>query len=156
MNETTRLTAYEDKTTATNRGYTRFKTSNGWMTCWSKAIADGLKKQINGALLNLQIETNEAGYKSIKSFSVAEEAIGGSEEDSPRAAKPLKKTTSYELSYAKDIFNVLALQVSEENAVKRHETYEYLATFAVQLIERMKAELEKEAMMPHDETEEEV
>ena len=105
---------FEDKKTQAGKRYTRFKTSDGWMSCFDTATCDELKK-FEGK--TAQVETAQSGE-----FSNIKKCLGvgdGSSEDSqevevvkPQAKKPAFNQNAMYVSYAKDL--IVAGKTKEE------------------------------------------
>ena len=98
---------FEDKKTKADKRYTRFKTSDGWMSCFNEKTCEALKKEC-GNEIDLELKA-QGDFKNIVNF------LGGSEEKEDTPAKdsnkpfPSSKNQTFYTAYAKDIFNVLVL-----------------------------------------------
>jgi len=101
--ENLEILEFEDKKTKAGKRYTRFKTSDGWMSCFDKESIEKLK-DFEGKTACVEIvESN--GFKNIRKF------LGASNEDeeekSPKMSVNRKFDSfpvSMKVSYAKDIF----------------------------------------------------
>ncbi len=105
---------FEDKKYGGNKRFTRFKTDQGWMSCFDKKIIETLKDNTEIAIIVDVDVDEEKGWQTIKKFiKVAEgdeelENSEAKEEKKPSekpaaASKGFSHTTMY-VSYAKDIF----------------------------------------------------
>lgn len=95
---------FEDKKTQANKRYTRFKTSDGWMSCFNDKTNEALKKECGS---EVDVELKEQGeFKNIvKVLGISDNAPV---KDSGKVF-PASKDASFYTAYAKDIFNVLVL-----------------------------------------------
>lgn len=156
MKEILKVELVEDKKTTKGKSYARCKTSIGWVTCWNEKVTEALKNNLN-TLINAETETNEKGYKSIKGFEKAEEQIITKKPISNNADETMP--LSMLVAYAKDIFNVMQLNLGEENEVKKAEKLEYYADYSAMLVMRMKRKIEQEIKLeklPVEEEDEEI
>jgi|SaaInlV_200m_DNA_3_1039701.scaffolds.fasta_scaffold23389_2 hypothetical protein len=97
--------ALEDKSTKTGKAYTRFKTSEGWMSCFDFNTIKELKKLI-GQNVNLQL-TQSGEFHNITGVNgVAQVSqTAGEVKAEPRSVVPNNsRITPMFVSYAKDIF----------------------------------------------------
>jgi hypothetical protein len=104
---------FEDKKSQNGKRYTRFKTSDGWMSAFEKDIIDSLKAA-EGKTVCVEIAVDEEkGFKNIRKF------IGAAQdtEETETKSKPvvLKDTTTMYVSYAKDIFISLVSNLPVES-----------------------------------------
>ena len=62
---------FEDKKTKAGKGYTRFKTSDGWMSCFNDKAIPLIKQQVGN---DVELDIVESGdFKNIKDvFGIAE------------------------------------------------------------------------------------
>ncbi len=103
---------FEDKKAANGTRYTRFKTSDGWMSCFDKKTIEALK-QLEGETVSLNITVDEEkGWKNIKGLVGKAESDGKPLKAIESERKPLLTSNDYEptsmyVSYAKDIFVAL-------------------------------------------------
>ena len=105
---------FEDKKSEAGKRYTRFKTSEGWMSCWDKGVIEKLKDQ-EGKEVFVEIKT-QGDFKNIKKILTGDEmanedgAIDGSEgeEEQPRSRpvsmSELSKQAGVATRYAVDLF----------------------------------------------------
>ena len=64
------ITEHEDKTAQTGKDYTRFKTNNGWMSCFEKDVIAKCKEN-EGKIVSLEIaesEKNGRTFHNIRGF----------------------------------------------------------------------------------------
>ena len=97
---------YEDKKASNGRRYTRFKTSDGWMSCFEKDVIDNLKEK-EGEQVTVSIAIDpEKGFKNIRSIVKADVEVVDSKGEPVVKPKNIvvKNTTTMYVSYAKDIF----------------------------------------------------
>jgi hypothetical protein len=111
---------FEDKKTQAGKRYTRFKTNEGWMSCFDKKSCEDLKEQ-EGNTVSCDV-TEQNGFKNIKKF-LGE--AGESEDNEPAEERKvshepvISKNESFpasmKVSYAKDL---IIAGKSQEEAVK--------------------------------------
>lgn len=147
---------FEDKKAQSGKRYTRFKTSDGWMSAFDKGLIDELKSH-EGEEIVVQIAVDEdKGFKNLRKFiKVADDE--DSDEDEEDEKKPYKKPAaalkesfpvSMMVSYAKDLFVSMAHKISpNENCA------EDLMTQCIMLIAKAKTMFEnpklwKEEIVP--------
>jgi len=105
--ENLEILEFEDKKTQAGKRYTRFKTSDGWMSCFDKDSCEKLK-DCEGKTVSLEIaEVN--GFKNIKKYlgkASDDEDNGAKSERKPHyeTAKPAFNQASMYVSYAKDLW----------------------------------------------------
>lgn len=97
---------FEDKKTQAGKRYTRFKTSEGWMSCFNKKSCEDLKEQEGNTVSCDVIE--QGNFKNIKKFLGEESQDGNNEPEQEKklSHEPVKKEfnqTSMYVSYAKDL-----------------------------------------------------
>ena len=105
---------FEDKKTQAGKRYTRFKTSDGWISCFDTTTCDELKK-FEGK--TAQVETAQSGeFSNIKKcLGVGDKANEDSQEVEvvkPQAKKPAFNQNAMYVSYAKDL--IVAGKTKEE------------------------------------------
>lgn len=117
MKKNLEILDFEDKKSQAGKRYVRFKTSDGWMSCFDTKACEDLKK-FEGKIACVEITTSGDFTNIKKCYGEAEE--GTTTETSttkyetddmdevevekiPRESKS-SKGTSYYTSYAKDIF----------------------------------------------------
>jgi hypothetical protein len=110
------LIEFEDKIAKTGRKYTRFKTSDGWMSCFIEELIADLKKVIGQKVIcNIAIDEDK-GFKNIRG---CEGLASGNQQIAGVPVQKVnvevdKKTTMY-VSYCKDL---IVSGMDEENAIK--------------------------------------
>ena len=102
--ENLEILEFEDKKTKAGKRYTRFKTSEGWMSCFDKDSCEKLK-DVEGKKVSVEIvEAN--GFKNIRKF--LGEAENEDEEEKSSGENVSRKFDSFpvsmKVSYAKDLF----------------------------------------------------
>ena len=103
MKKNLEILDFEDKLTQAGKPYTRFKTGEGWMSCFDIESCSALKKLHKS---NASVEVTESGeFKNIKKCygSSDEEVKTEKPGESAPVVKSKSSTTMY-VSYAKDIF----------------------------------------------------
>ena len=101
MKKSLKIEDFEDKTSKAGKPYTRFQTSEGWMSAFEADTISAIK-QLNGKVVS--VEVAESGeFKNIrKCYGV----VAGQEAEvvriAPAVSKPNNSTTMY-VSYAKDL-----------------------------------------------------
>lgn len=116
------ITEHEDKTSKNGKDYTRFKTNQGWMSCFETDVIKTLKEN-EGKIISVEVAESEQNGKSYKNIRGFNEVVAGAEMPANDVKTPevevikpdlLGKTetndnkgTSYYTSYAKDIFIAL-------------------------------------------------
>ena len=111
MKQNLEILEFEDKKTQAGKRYTRFKTNEGWMSCFDKKSCEDLKEQ-EGNTVSCDV-TEQNGFKNIKKF-LGE--AGESEESEDKEPAQEKKSSvgavmrnfndfpvSMKVSYAKDL-----------------------------------------------------
>ncbi|MFA6077393.1 MAG: hypothetical protein WC735_04970 [Candidatus Paceibacterota bacterium] len=117
---------FEDKKTQAGKRYTRFKTNEGWMSCFDKKSCEDLKEQ-EGNTVSCDV-TEQNGFKNIKKF-LGE--AGESEDNEPSEEKKsqdkpvISKFDSFpvsmKVSYAKDLIVAGKSQIEAVKIVKELE-----------------------------------
>lgn len=142
---------FEDKKSQNGKRYTRFKTSQGWMSAFEKDIIDALKSEDNeGKTLEVEIAIDEdKGFKNIRKFIGVAKA-GSKSFDIDEEVKKLpskiyngKDTTTMYVSYAKDIFLKL-VELENLKEEKQRMDYGTLMKMSCVLIEQAKMSVESE------------
>lgn len=122
---------FEDKKTQAGKRYTRFKTSEGWMSCFDKKSCEDLKEQ-EGNTVSCDV-TEQNGFKNIKKFLGGAGDSEESEENEPsekksskfEGQKPSNQSgfpLSMKVSYAKDIFlEMLRIDAAEKKEYNASE-----------------------------------
>jgi len=132
---------FEDKTTNAGKPYVRFKTSEGWMSCFDGKSNEELKK-LKGNSANCEvIESGE--FKNIKKFhGPASETPDTTPEKVPQETKGSRfhsngKKEMY-ISYAKDVFCAVCSRISQSefDGMSEEERLE-LAELAIKVIKKI-------------------
>ena len=98
----------EDKKTTTGKAYVRFKTDEGWMSCFDAKSSEELKKLVGKSAF---VEIKESGeFKNIKKFISSE---GKEEVEEIKIGKNEVFPISMKVSYAKDCFCAIASRISQ-------------------------------------------
>jgi len=110
-----RIEGYEDKLAKTGVPYTRFKTNEGWMSCFESELAKKLKG-LKGQIVSVNIAIDEErGFKNIRTINgvyeedksqqkIKEEVVMKGDKPINGGIVPKNNTTAMYVSYAKDIF----------------------------------------------------
>ena len=112
MKKNLEIIDFEDKQTKDGKAFVRFKTSEGWMSCFDEAQC-ALLKTYKGKISS--VETAKSGdFQNIKKcYGRAEEGVKDNQEDDMEKPEVVKigekpkgkfEPTSMYVSYAKDIF----------------------------------------------------
>ena len=115
--EKTNLTIleHEDKTAKNGRDYTRFKTENGWMSCFELDVIKALKEN-EGKMCEVVIAKSDNGFTNIRGFVKVTEGSAKTDIEEENEAKPFKKVIDHKsmyISYAKDIFCAICTRISQ-------------------------------------------
>ena len=140
---------FEDKKTQAGKRYTRFKTNEGWMSCFDKKSCEDLKEQ-EGNTVSCEV-TEQNGFKNIKKFLGEAGESEESEDKEPAqekksssvAVKPAFNQASMYASYAKDIFCILA-QGNDKEGHNPKETME----LSINLVKQAKEAFEDKPIEP--------
>lgn len=101
---------FEDKKTTAGKPYTRFKTSEGWMSCFDGISIESLKKEC-GKIVDVDLKEKD-GFKNIKKFlgstNTGDEEVG---EVKPESKSNARKEMY--VSYAKDCFCGIVTRISQ-------------------------------------------
>ena len=119
MEKEIKIIDFETKESKEGRIYHRFKTSEGWMSCFEKDFVEILKQNVGKYVVCEVVEVN--GFKNIK--SVSQKETGESKrrfvEDNKPTISPREviDKPSFYVSYAKDVFIALLgkYPAAEEN-----------------------------------------
>lgn len=112
------IESHEEKVKKAGGNYTRFKTSDGWMSCFESEVSKKLK-ELEGQTVCVEISTTEKDdgtvFKNIKSIRTGEvvvEKVG----EVPQETKvsPTNRNTTMYVSYAKDLCAVMMQIDSQE------------------------------------------
>jgi|25BtaG_2_1085352.scaffolds.fasta_scaffold11727_1 cupin superfamily acireductone dioxygenase involved in methionine salvage len=115
MEKELKIIEVELKESKEGRAYHRFKTSEGWMSCFEKDVVDDLKQAIGGYAL---VEVAERGnFKNIVKivprdprYSEESENYKATHKEHPQVTKAralIDDKPSFYVSYAKDVFIAL-------------------------------------------------
>ncbi|MCK9595430.1 MAG: hypothetical protein M0R35_07135 [Candidatus Omnitrophica bacterium] len=157
--ENLEILEFEDKKTQAGKRYTRFKTSEGWMSCFDKKSCEALK-DFEGKTAKVEVaEAN--GFKNIRRFLGEASEDEESEEYEPKSEKKSKFEgekpanlresfpVSMKVSYAKDL--IIGKGMKAEDAVKMVK--DLIAGFEAKPMEK-KAEEKIEVVRPGEAKEE--
>ena len=119
MKKNLEILDFEDKKTNAGKRYVRFKTSDGWMSCFDSASCENLKKFKDKIASVEIIESGE--FKNIKkcygeSSDEDLEDVVPEKPGEPSAPKAPNRNTTMYVSYAKDIFCAIQESYNKENA----------------------------------------
>lgn len=133
----------ENATTKTNKPYAKVNTNIGFMQSWDMNLSEALRQRI-GQIINVET-TIKGQYTSIDkiigtSYGVQQMPFKTS---TGNQGVNQKKQSSFELSYAKDIFCALAAGYECEDPVKKDEMLRYYAELSADLILKMRKALEE-------------
>jgi len=101
---------FEDKKTQGGKSYTRFKTSQGWMSCFDAKSINDLKKKVNQGMVTVDL-TESGEFKNIKKF------LGENEEAEEESKKSVPKNEfpeSMKVAYAKDVLCSIIGRISQQ------------------------------------------
>ena len=106
---------FEDKKTQAGKAYVRFKTSQGWISCFDKESCDELKKLCPGFA---DVELKQVGnFKNIVKFrGVASEGDDVVVEKVGKVAQDVSKVgfpSSMKVAYVKDVFCAMCTRISQ-------------------------------------------
>ena len=112
MRKTLEILDFEDKKTQAGKAYARFKTNEGWMSCFDSKSNEALKK-LTGAQASCEvIESGE--FKNIKKFyAIGDEDKAEVEVEQPRAEASRNGKKEMYVSYAKDAFCHIISRISQ-------------------------------------------
>jgi len=142
-----KIKSHEDKTSKEGKDYTRFNTSQGWVSAFDSEIIEELKKG-EGRTVSVELATSEDGkFKNIRKFYglVApglEELKQANKETEELIAEVIKPNsmgrsaynpTSMYVSYAKDIF---CASLKDNAAPLTIEQSKMLMNAAVELVKQ--------------------
>jgi len=102
--QTVKLIDFEDKESQAGKPYTRFNTSDGWMSCFEKGLIVKLKEVMNQDIVIDMRESEDGAFKNIRGYFPKEKVkvvkVGVPQET--KVSGKYDPTTMY-VSYAKDI-----------------------------------------------------
>ena len=134
-----KIIKHENKTGKGGRDYTRFQTSNGWMSAFDDELIEDLKAA-EGRIVSVEVAESDKGFFNIRKFygidATAKElddeiescdklidAIdpkkGNSDKTVPVKDKSIYTPTSIYVSYAKDIFCAMFKEGNAEETMQR-------------------------------------
>jgi hypothetical protein len=91
---------FEDKKTTAGKRYTRFKTDEGWMSCFDKKSCEALKDK-EGETVSVDVaEAN--GFKNIRKYLGNAKESDDDEEESEEEEKPAKKEAVVQKTFSKE------------------------------------------------------
>ena len=91
---------FEDKKTTAGKRYTRFKTDEGWMSCFDKKSCEALKDK-EGETVSVDVaEAN--GVKNIRKYLGNAKESDDDEEESEEEEKPAKKEAVVQKTFSKE------------------------------------------------------
>jgi len=123
MKKNLEILDYEDKKTQAGKRYVRFKTSEGWLSCFDSVSNEELKKYEGRIACVEVVESGE--FKNIKKcLGAPQEGAGGVNlevEEQVEVVKmpPINKSATMYASYAKDVFCALSEINNKEVEPKR-------------------------------------
>jgi hypothetical protein len=140
---------FEDKKTKAGKRYTRFKTDDGWMSCFDQKSCEELK-QHEGETVSCEIaEAN--GFKNIRKYlGVANDDGEDGDDDAEEVKKPSHEPVksnfndfpiSMKVSYAKDL--IIAGKTPEEAVKTVKELIEGFTPQAPKIIRNFRKEIVK-------------
>jgi hypothetical protein len=140
-----RIEDFEDKKTKDGKRYSRFKTQEGWMSCFDHKVCETLKELPKDSEVCLEIaksEPNEDGKVFSNIRGISQKGNTESQPASEKASSVAPKgnysgnTTTMYVSYAKDIFCAL---IEKENANK---LWDEMMKDAINLVKQAKTAFE--------------
>jgi hypothetical protein len=127
---------FEGKETKAGKPFVRYKTSEGWMSCFDAKSNEELKKQKGNSVDVDVIESGE--FKNIKRF-IGEGSATENETEKPKElTKEFPK--SMKVAYAKDVFCQLVGRISQKEFDEKIENNELLKLMEVAIEVINKAE----------------
>jgi hypothetical protein len=137
---------FEDKKTKAGKRYTRFKTSDGWMSCFDRTSCDSLK-DLEGSSALVEV-SQEGDFKNIKKYLGKATEEDSQEKKSAKfeGEKPVNLKESFpvsmKVSYAKDLICQKGME-----ADKAVEVVKYL----IKAFESAPVVKEKPVVVEHEE-----
>lgn len=118
MKKVLEIQEFEDKKTNSGKSYVRFKTSEGWMSCFDTKSCDELKRN-NQRSVNVEV-IQQGEFTNIKKFlgpaSESSEEVDA-EVEKPGTSAPVEKKLNGKkemyVSYAKDCFCAMCTRISQ-------------------------------------------
>lgn len=141
---------FEDKKSANGKRYSRFKTSQGWMSAFEADIIEELKKaekEKMPVIVEIAID-EEKGFKNIRKFLGISNVAPTSETTESKEVvwkKPVvvKDTTTMYVSYSKDVFLAL-LEIEMAKEETKRLDYGTLMSVACALVKTAKLSFEND------------
>lgn len=133
------INGVEQAQTQTGKTYHKVHTQMGTLSCWNTAIAQALSLKV-GQMIVAETET-KGNFTSIKGFNanaVPQQGFNQQIKPFSTGSVGVKKQSSFELSYAKDMWIALASGYDEADPVKKDEQLRYFAELSAELILRMR------------------
>ena len=117
-NTTLNILEHEDKTSLKGKDYTRFKTNEGWLSCFEKDTIAKLKENKGKNCRVITATSDNGKFRNIRTFiEVSNDSTTDEGNSSPKALvskpKPAFNQSSMYVSYAKDIFMQLRKEANE-------------------------------------------
>jgi hypothetical protein len=114
MEKVLKIEDFEDKATATGRKYARFKTSEGWISCFDSKSTAELKKHCGS---EVKVDLIQSGdFQNIKKFISANGTAATAPEEIVETVKVASNgNTKKEMyvSFAKDCFCAIITRISQ-------------------------------------------
>lgn len=126
MNKNLEILDFEDKTTQANKAYVRFKTNEGWMSCFDITTCNELKQQ-TGKTVSVDIKIDsEKGFTNILKYLGESAPVAEETKQVPYVAPAKECHLSIEQvrSNALDMALKNNANASDEGLVKSAETFE--------------------------------
>ena len=102
MKEILEILEFEDKTSTNGQGYTRFKTSAGWMSCFDKKAALEIK-ELKGKSIEVETKETTSGDRTFKNITKFYKVADVVEVVTSGETGTNRNLPMY-VSYAKDVF----------------------------------------------------
>ena len=117
MKKNLEILDYEDKKSQGGKRYVRFKTSDGWMSCFDNKTCEDLKT-FEGKTASVEVITS-GDFQNIKKCYGKESDEDKEEIEVKKVERKSKDFTTMYVSYAKDIFCVLAALNSDKSVEEK-------------------------------------
>ena len=136
MKKCIEILEFEDKETQAGKKYVRFRTSEGWMSCFDSKSNEELKKRSGEKAVNCEI-TESGEFKNIKKFLGDASETPQIEIETPGPVKTNGKKEMY-VSYVKDIFCQFVGRISQKEFDDKigTEEIEKLMNVAIRVIKK--------------------
>jgi hypothetical protein len=142
MKKVLEIQEFEEKKTNAGKPYVRYKTSEGWMSCFDSKSNEKLQN-LKGYSVNVEvIESGE--FKNIRKFYSPASESDDVEVEKPKkvAENGLKQEfpTSMKVAYAKDVFCAVCSRISQSefDGMDENERLE-LAELAIKVIKKIES-----------------